>query len=294
MNEYEPLRQFVELSRTLNFGRAAQACHVSPSALSRSVQRLEGQVGDRLFEREHHKVSLTPAGETFRRHALAVLEEWHKFEAERASGQGALTGTVHIYCTVTAAQSLVPDLLTRVRQAHPDIRLQLETGYASDAIDQLGRGNIDVTVAAIPKRMPSGIASRLLATTPVVFVVPLSDGPVRAAATRRPMDWSTLPLVLPAHGLAREYADDWFAKRDIRPNLYAEIEGHEAILSLVALGCGVGVVPQLVLEKSTLAERITELPVRPKLHQFRIALCIRERSLSNPIVAAIWKASESS
>src|SRR5262245_51341426 len=128
VNEYEHLRQFVELARGLDFGRAARACHVSPSALSRSMQRLEAQLGEPLFEREHHKVTLTPSGDLFRRHALAVLEEWHRFQAERATGHGELTGTVHIYCTVTAAQSLVPDLLGRVRRAHPGIRLELATG----------------------------------------------------------------------------------------------------------------------------------------------------------------------
>ena len=76
MREYDSLRQFVELARTLHFGRAARACHVSPSALSRGVQRLEAEVGEALFEREHHKVTLTPAGEAFRRHAVGVLEDW--------------------------------------------------------------------------------------------------------------------------------------------------------------------------------------------------------------------------
>ena len=70
MKDYEPLRQFVELSRVLHFGRAARACHISASALSRSMQRLEAEVGEPLLEREHHKVTLTPAGEAFRRHAI--------------------------------------------------------------------------------------------------------------------------------------------------------------------------------------------------------------------------------
>src|SRR6516165_7057559 len=104
MIEYEPLHQFVELTRTLHFGRAARACHMSPSALSRSVQRLEAQLGEQLFEREHHKVTLTPAGEQFRRHALAVVDEWHRYDTERAAARGELIGTVHMYCTVTAAQ----------------------------------------------------------------------------------------------------------------------------------------------------------------------------------------------
>ena len=290
MNEYEPLRQFVELSRTLHFGRAAQACHVSPSALSRSVQRLELQLGEQLFERQHHNVILKPAGEAFRRHALSVLDEWQRFEAERAGSHGVLTGTVHVYCTVTAAQSIVPDLIGRVRRAHPSIRIELATGYAADAIEQLRGGDIDVSVAALPSRLPAGIVSRLLTTTPVVFVGPNVEGPVGEAIRSRPIDWSAVPLVLPAHGLARESADQWLEGRRITPTVYAEIQGHEAILALVALGCGVGVVPRLVLENSPLRDRIIEIPVRPALPKFRIALCVRERALSNPLVAAVWEA----
>jgi LysR family transcriptional regulator, positive regulator for ilvC len=290
MKDYEPLQQFAELARTLHFGRAARACHISPSALSRSIQRLEAQLGEPLFEREHHKVTLTPAGEAFRHHALAVLEEWHRYEQSRAQRRGELTGTVHIYCTVTAAQSIIPNLLAGVRRTHPGIHIELATGYAADAIEQLHDGNIDVSVAALPDRLPAGIISRTLTTTPVVFVAPNTDGPVHNAINRRRIDWATVPFVLPAHGLARDYLTDWLERRSITPTVYAEIEGHEAILSLVALGCGVGVVPRLVLENSALQDRITELTVRPALQPFRIALCVRERSLTNPLVAAVWNA----
>jgi LysR family positive regulator for ilvC len=290
MREYDSLRQFVELARTLHFGRAARACHVSASALSRSMQRLEAQLGEPLFEREHHQVSLTPAGDAFRRHATGVLEEWNRFEEERSLSEGVLSGTVHVYCTVTAAQSVVPDLFGRVRRAHPAIRIELDTGYAADAVDQLRGGTIDVSVAALPDRLPAGIVSRVLTTTPVVFVGPKIEGPVHDATSRRSVDWPAVPLVLPAHGLAREYVDQWLDRRSITPTIYAEIQGHEAILSLVALGCGVGVVPRLVLEKSALRDRIVELPVRPALRRFRIALCVRERALSNPLIAAVWAA----
>jgi LysR family positive regulator for ilvC len=290
MDDYEPLHQFVEVARTLHFGRAARACHVSPSTLSRSVQRLEAQLGEPLFEREHHKVTLTPAGEQFRRHALAVLDEWHRYDEERAASRGELNGTVHMYCTVTAAQSIVPDLLGRMRRTHAGIRIEIETGYSSDAIEQLRGGEIDASIAALPHRIPVGIASRELTTTPVVFVAPRVDGPVRDLCTRRRTDWSSVPLVLPAHGLARDYADEWLDRRNVMPNVYAEIEGHEAILALVALGCGVGVVPKLVLEKSALRDRIDELQVKPALRPFHIALCVRERSLSNPIIRALWEA----
>jgi len=290
MREYEALRQFAELARTLHFGRSARACHISPSALSRSIQRLEDQIGEPLVQREHHKVTLTPAGESFRRHAAAVLDEWRRFEEDRARVAGDLSGTVQVYCTVTAAQSIVPDLMSRVRLAHPHVRIQLDTGYAADAIERLRDGAVDVTVAALPERLPAGIVSRVLVTTPVVFVAPTIEGPVRDAVSVRSIDWSTVPLVLPAYGLAREYVDEWLDRRRVSPTIYSEIQGHEAILSLVALGCGVGVVPRLVLESSALRDRIMEVTARPALRRFRIGLCVRERALDNPLVAAVWDA----
>ena len=63
MKDYHQLRLFTTLAGTLHFGRTARACHVSPSALSRTIQRLEADVGAPLFLRDHHRVALTPAGE---------------------------------------------------------------------------------------------------------------------------------------------------------------------------------------------------------------------------------------
>ena len=200
MRDYDGLRQFAEVAATLHFGRAARACHLSPSALSRAIQQLESELGEQLFERGHHHVSLTPAGEAFRRHANAVLAEWQQFEAERAASGGALSGMVHMYCTVTAAQSLVPDLLASVREAHPGIRVQLATGYATDAIERLRGGDIDVSVAALPARLPAGVISQPVATTPLLFVapfVPLIAWNWRATDVRlRRMAVTLTPLVL--------------------------------------------------------------------------------------------------
>ncbi len=147
-----------------------------------------------------------------------------------------------------------------------------------------------MSIAALPDRLPAGIVSRVLTKTPVVFAAPTIAGPVHDAVRRRAIDWAGVPLILPAYGLAREYVDEWLDRRSLTPTIYAEIQGHEAILSLVALGCGVGVVPRLVLEKSALRDRIIEIPVRPALRQFRIGVCVRERSLTNPLVAAVWQA----
>jgi LysR family positive regulator for ilvC len=288
MRDFELLRQFLELARTLHFSRAAAALHVTPSTLSRSMQRLERDLGVELFDRQHHRVELTPEGEALRRHAAEVLEGWSAFEETLRSGAGPVRGVLHMYCTVTAAQSIVPQLLGRFRESHPDVRLELVTGYAADALDQLRGGLIDASIAPVPDVLPTGVVMRPVATTPVVLVAPRLPGPVRDLVDRSRIRWSDVPFVLPAQGLVRDLVDAWTDRRGVDPPVYAQIQGHEAILALVALGCGVGVVPRLVLESSALRDRVREVVVNPPIGDLEIGLCVRERSLANPVVGALW------
>lgn len=285
MRDLDGFRQFEALARERHFGRAAKAVHLSPSALSRAIQRIEAEVGEQLVERAHHRVGLTPAGEAFLRTAHDVLRIWDRHHVERSADLDALTGTLRIYCTVTAAQSIVPSLLARYRFAYPRVRIELETGYASDALQQLRNGAIDVVIAPLPDILPTGVVAEHLTSTPIVLVAPAERGPVQAALDRRPRDWGQVPLVLPAHGLVRRYVDEWLVSLGVEAQLYSAIEGHEAILALVALGCGVGAVPKLVLDTSALRHRVRVVSGRGP-RALRIALCSRA-SASAPTIAAL-------
>src|SRR4029077_20838841 len=91
--DYDGLRMFMELSRTLHFLRASRACHVSPSTLSRAVQRLEQETGSVLLERDRRSVRLTPAGARFTEHARETLERWQRLQRELRGSQDRLSGT---------------------------------------------------------------------------------------------------------------------------------------------------------------------------------------------------------
>jgi LysR family positive regulator for ilvC len=105
---------------------------------------------------------------------------------------------------------------------------------------------------------------------------------------RRPVPWQELPVVLPATGLMRQSADRWFRRKHVTPKIYSEVPGNEAILSLVSLGCGVGIVPRLVMEKSPLRAELRTLEVDPHLDELRVGVCTLRRKLRSPIVRAFW------
>jgi len=288
----ESLRLFLQLSRSLHFGRTSRECHVSPSALSRSIRRLEEDAGAELFARKTRSVQLTEAGLRMQSFAQKTLDSWDQLTAELSRRESTLRGTLSLFCTVTAAHSLLPALLEKFRRAHPDVTLRLETGYAADALERLQRDEIDVSVAALPDTLPGRFLTRVIAQTPLLFVAPATPLPglddLDDREDARTPDFERLPMVLPVRGIARARIDRWFRKRRLAPKVYSEVSGHEAILSLVKLGCGVGIVPELVLEKSPLRGELRVLDVRPRLRDFRVAACIKRANLSSPLLAGFW------
>ena len=279
---FPELRLFLHLAGSLRFARTSEACHVSPSALSRAIGRLEQQVGHRLFERDHRSVALTPYGARFADFVAGVLEGWDRFQ-QSADGVGdeEVTGTLSLYCTVTASQSILPEVLQSFRRAHPAVHLALETGDAADALQHLERGT-DVAVAPLPARTPAGVRSHVIARTSLVPVAWAGALPDR-------IDWGRTPFVLPSGGVVRALVDGWFRRHGRTPVVGEEAHGHEAVLSLVTLGGGIGIVPELVVAKSPLAADLVVLPARPRLPELRIAVCVLAASMRRPAVRAFWE-----
>lgn len=283
------LHVFMLLTESLHFGRAAQAAHLSPSALSRTIQRLETELDCRLFERSNREVRLTPAGRTLQAQAQELLERLHSLRTQLGGGSDVLQGSLSLYCSVTASYSLLAGLLPELRSRHPAIELNVHTGDEASAITRVLRAHEDLAIAARPERLPAGIAFLELASTPLVFIAPVSGRFAAPMHGTHAVDWAALPMVLPEAGEARERIDRWFADRAVMPNVYAQVSGNEAIVGLVALGCGVGIVPQLVLASGPFADGVRVLDVRPELDPFRIGLCCRRGSLANPLIGAVWE-----
>src|SRR3954471_21249797 len=186
---YAGLRWFFAFWPSLNFLRASRACHVSPSTLSRVVQRLEQERGSVLLERDRRSVKLTPGGGVFAEHARDTLERWQPLKRDLRGRRDKLSGSIAIFASVTACQTFLPELLGDFRGRHPDVRIQLETGYAADALERLAEGRADVSVAAIPPQLPRGLVSRVLLYTPLVFAAPRVVCDVERLCHQRPLPW---------------------------------------------------------------------------------------------------------
>jgi LysR family positive regulator for ilvC len=296
--ERRELELFLHLGRSLNYGRTSLECHVSAATLTRTVQRLEARVGARLLDRGPRGVVLTAEGRRFTSYAEKSLALWAEYR-EASEEPADLTGELRIFATVTACQTLLPDLLRPLREQHPQIRLDIRTGDAAAALARLDEGEVDAAVAGIPKRLPQSMVTRTVAVTDLLLVrtttspyaapgrghAPHAD-PARGGGPHDEAGRFAGPYVVPARGLVRENAFRWFRKTGVKPTIAAEPDGHEALLALVALGVGVGVVPRLVLESSAVRDQLEVLPA--ELEPLTIGLCARRADLHRPLVAALW------
>lgn len=278
------LKNFLTLAELLHFGKASQLCHLSPSALTRSIQRLEELLGQALFLRDNRTVSLTPAGEKFRIYATQALRDWEDLK-EDLNQDGGIAGAVSIYASVTAVYSLLPELLESYRQTYPAIQLELRTGSAEQSLQLVLSGEIDMSIAALPDQQVSGLEFMPLVETDLVFVGPKDH--------QGELDLTNSPLVIPRSGLARRRLDHWLRKKNIQPRISTEVSGNEGILAMIRLGCGIGVVPELVLERSPFRKEVQKITRAPRLAPYIVGLCSTPKNLRRANISALWELARS-
>lgn len=286
------LKQFLALADTLHFGRASEECHVSLSALSRNIRQLEEELGVELFKRDNRTVVLTQEGQRFLQYARETYSQWNLIRSELTDKTGQLSGEISIYCSVTASYSFLYELLNRFRQVHPHIEIKLHTGDPDRAIARIQEGIEEITIAAQPDNLSKSLSFKPITQSPLVFIAPAEAQPnLPNSSPQSVEDWQSTPMILSEAGVARSRVDDWLNEQGITPNIYAQVAGNEAIVSMVSLGFGIGVVPKIVLDNSPLVERIRILDVQPALKPYEIGLFTLTRSLKNPLIEAFWELS---
>ncbi|MFS2222507.1 HTH-type transcriptional activator IlvY [Pantoea sp. B65] len=285
------LKLFLHLAESRHFGRSARAMHVSPSTLSRQIQRLEEDLGQALFLRDNRTVTLTDAGERLRQFAQHTLLQYQQMRHAIGQNGPSLSGEMRLFCSVTAAYSHLPPILDRFRAEHPLVEIKLTTGDAADAVEKVQSSEADLAIAGRPETLPASIDFTPLGYIPLVLIAPALACTVRHQATQEQPDWSQIPFILPEQGPARRRIDLWFRRHHIaNPLIYATVSGHEAIVSMVALGCGIALLPDVVLENSPepVRNRVLVLDGVESVAPFELGVCVQKKRLNEPLIDAFW------
>ena len=277
------LELFQHLASSLHFSKTAQALFVSPSTLSRSIQRLEDECGTTLFVRDNRKVKLTAAGAKLLRFSQNILTEWKQVKWELKQDQQQLQGELSLFCSVTASQSHLPALLDSFRNQYPQVEIKLSTGDPAWSASKVMQQEVDASIAIHTPDFPKELRFLPLDEIPLVLIAAKD----LQLSRLNQVDWRKHSMVLPESGPSKRIVHHWFAEQGIRPRVYATVAGNEAIVSMVALGCGLGIVPSVVLDNSAVGQKVSRI-VLDDIEPYKLGLCCLQARANEPAIQALF------
>jgi len=181
--ELRQLSYFVVTAEELHFGRAARRVHIAQPSLTQQIQRLETELGVRLFDRNSHEVTLTQAGELFLAKARTTLRQamlaadtarWSKRTdrpLRHLDPYPVDGGTVRVGFTSPAALRVLPNALRRLRLRHPRVVVALQEMWSGQQLSALLAAELDVGFVCGPVR-DRRLRSRTVLREPMVVLLP--------------------------------------------------------------------------------------------------------------------------
>ena len=249
MFDFRQLRYFIAVAEELSFTRAAQRLHLSQPPLSQQIQALELDLGVRLLDRNKRNVALTEAGQMFLDQARLILAQADEARIRVIDAAAGFSGHLKLAYTVSVSfHPALPQVLLRLKQSAPNVRVWLTEMYTEPQFAALRSGQIDVGfVRDEPRHHADAEAIRLdvIDREPLLLAVPAGH----RLAEREQLEFGETTgesfIIQPREVAATLYDRlvQLAAKADFHPVIGQQAQQLNGVIALVAAGMGLALVP---------------------------------------------------
>jgi DNA-binding transcriptional LysR family regulator len=242
--ELRTWRQFLVLSQTLHFGRAAQRLHMTQPPLTLAIQQLERRLGTVLFERNRRSVALTAAGNALLEPARQLVSQAAALSRRAREAADGEVGRIRLGFVSTVAFGLLPGWLRAFREAHPGIAMELREATGDVQFDAFARRELDVGfVLHVPGIvLPVPLERLSLGDEPLLLALP--DPPARRISSASLLHE---PLIIFPRPIAPSLYDAvlaFYHRHGVTPTIAQEAIQMQTIVNLVSAGLGIALVPR--------------------------------------------------
>lgn len=273
----------VALAREKHFGRAAAACHVSPSTLSTAIRDLEEELGVALVERGQHFAGLTPEGIRVVDQAQRMLAAAESLKQELASRREGLSGCLRLGVIPTAL-GVVASLTALFARRHPRVSIRVESASTGDILARLRAFDLEVGVIYMESCQGEDLSALQLWEESHVFLTPAD----RAGERMTWREAAELPLCLLTPDMHnRQTIDRVFAELGCRPRVSLETNSILSLLAHVCAGPWSTILPRSVLELIGTPRGVRVLDLEEPAVAWRTAIVTLEREPRSPMVDAL-------
>lgn len=286
MFDVHRLRLLRELAARGTVAATAQACSLTPSAVSQQLAQLQREAGVALLIRDGRHLVLTEAARVLVARAERILAEMERAEAEIAALSTSVSGLVRIGAFPTAASSLVPAAIAASRAEHPELKVLMQQQETRDGILALKAGHVDLLLLyeynLLPRVADPGIELTPLLTEPLLAALPpgLDREQVRLA------ELADQPWIAPdSDAELRTCLERACGQAGFAPQLDHISDDCAVALAFVAAGLGVSLVPPLAAESASADVRLR--PVREPRLSRRVSVAARAGGARVPSLAVL-------
>lgn len=277
--EWQQLEYFQTLARMQHVTRAAETLSLSQPALSRSIARLEEELGVPLFDRQGRSIQLNRYGQLFLKRVNRMMREFEEGKNELHDLVHPEHGEVAIGFLHTLGTTLIPDLIGSFRSHSPHISFELMQNHSYSLLEHLALGELDLCLIAEPTETKMPIQWIPLWSEEIFAIVPHGHQ-LAGTQTITLHEISDASFISLKKGYAlRQTTDRLFAQIGKSPKITFEGEEAATVAGLVAAGLGVSLLPDLRgLDKS----KIVQIPVSEPKCQRVIGLALVEGRYLSP------------
>lgn len=245
MIDIRQLKYFIAVAETSHVGRAAELLNISQPPLSRQIALLEQELGAALFVRHAKGVTLTPAGEQFfidAKSVVASLEQACRNARQVAQGKA---GDLSIGFMMHAAYNIIPSLTKAFITQYPDIQLKLQEVVPGELVEQLQKGEFDAAIMMNPG-LRRGLQHLPLSEESLCLALPEAH-PLAKKSLINAVDLageSQLATPQKVAPILRDAIEGYCREAGFEPTFLLETQLQQTIVSLVAEGLGIAMVPE--------------------------------------------------
>jgi len=246
--EMHQLRYVVAVARARNFSRAAEQCHVSQPSLSQQIQKLEGELGERLFDRMKREARLTSCGETFLRRAVKILEEADAAKRDATDARSLLRGTLVIGVLPTIAPYLLPGALAAFTEKFPGVETMVQEDTTARLLKLALDCEIDFALASRPIH-DSRLEVRDLFSEELLLALPPGHPLARKRAVNaRDLEGERLIVMKEGHCLGDQVLG-FCDRHNLHHHISFRSAQMETIQCLVEAGLGISLIPEMAAHR---------------------------------------------
>jgi DNA-binding transcriptional LysR family regulator len=279
--DFTALRYFSETASTRSIRAASERLHVSPSAISRQIAKLEHELRAPVFDRRAQGMALTPAGEILQSTVEGVVREFGRVKSQIAALQNIQAGTVDVYCFQTAIESFVAPVLHRFHVQYPNVAFNVRMSSTDEAMEALNTGAAEIGLILNPPARDAIESMEVFQDRMMAAFAPSHPLAKRKVVSLRELAEFPIALTEPAFGLRQQH-ERVFRLHAFQPRTFCVTNSLALVKGIASAGTHCTLLPRFAVAPEVAGGTLGTCAVR-EFDADPLAFCIctfSRRSLS--------------